>query len=64
MKIKIELQPYKRISSVTVLRGTGRQKKVKKNPARPQLTNLVKKGGRKVTFNHQPFPFHFAGFHI
>lgn len=38
-KIKIELQPYKRISSVIVLKG--KAEKGKEKPARPLITNLV-----------------------
>lgn len=44
-KTKIELQPYKSISSVNVLRG--RTEKSKEKPARPLITNLVQKGKQK-----------------
>lgn len=44
-KIKIELQPYKRISSVIVLRG--KIGKSKEEPARLLITNSVQKGKQK-----------------
>lgn len=60
-KTKIELQPYKSISSVIVLRG--KTEKSKEKPARPLITKF-RKGSKKVTFKHHTFPFHLTGFHI
>lgn len=44
-KIKTELQPYKRITSVIVLKG--KKEKSKEKPARPLITNLVQKVKQK-----------------
>lgn len=44
-KIKVELKPYKRISSVIMLRG--KIEKSKEEAARPLITNSVQEGKQK-----------------